>query len=154
MTNHDTPSGVGFTPGPWAWMGNQYGLYLATTHSGRKYVMGFRRVGMQGAQPVFRAGERLVPAADLVEFEVGDGTARGFAAGRANETVYRYDVSGIDNADARLIAAAPDLFEALIAMLSALRYNGPDADGFIDSSERHARAALAKASPNTNGGAG
>lgn len=104
---------AGHTKGPWAWMGNQHGLYLATTHSGRQYVMGFRRMGMQNAQPVFLVKDRLVPASDLVEFEVGDGTARGFGQGRDDDTVYRYDVSGIDAADARLIAAAPDLLEAL-----------------------------------------
>lgn len=120
----DTSVVSGHTPGPWAWMGNQHGLYLATTHSGRKYVMGFRRMGMQQAQPVFRVRERLVPAADLVEFEVGDGTARGFAQGWANDSVYRYDVSGIDAADARLIAAAPDLLAACTALQMEARARG------------------------------
>lgn len=90
-------------------MGGPHGLYLATTHSGRRFVMGFRRMGFNAAQPVFRQNDRLVPAADLVEFEVGDKNVRGFASAKANDSVYRYDVSGIDNADARLIAAAPDL---------------------------------------------
>ncbi|MGQ3040586.1 MAG: hypothetical protein ACT6TH_15135 [Brevundimonas sp.] len=101
------------TPGPWAWMGGPHGLYLATTHSGRRYVMGFRRMGFNDAQPLFRERERMVPAADLVEFEVGDASVRGFEAAKTNDSVYRYDVVGIDNADARLIAAAPDLLEAL-----------------------------------------
>lgn len=100
------------TPGPWAWMGNRHGLYLATTHSGRRYVMGFRRMGFNGAQPSFRDGNRIVPAADLVLFEVGDRGVRGFEQGKADESVYRYDVIGIDNADARLIAAAPELLDA------------------------------------------
>lgn len=99
------------TPGPWAWMGGPHGLYLATTHSGRRYVMGFRRMGFNDAQPLFRERERMVPAADLVEFEVGDASVRGFEAAKTNDSVYRYDVVGIDNADARLIAAAPDLLE-------------------------------------------
>lgn len=44
------------TPGPWAWFGtgNNQNLYLATTHSGRRYVMGFERWGMRGAQPIFQ----------------------------------------------------------------------------------------------------
>ncbi len=70
------------TPGPWAWMGSPHGLYLATTHSGRRYVMGFRRMGFNGAQPVFRDNHRMVPAADIVQFEVGDRTVRGFAQAR------------------------------------------------------------------------
>lgn len=117
------------TPGPWAWMGNQHGLYLATTHSGRRYVMGFRRMGFNGAQPVFRANERMVPASDIVEFEVGDRDVRGFAAAKEDDSVYRYDVDGIDNADARLIAAAPDLLEALQEARDALHQHYVDWDG-------------------------
>ena len=94
-------------------MGNQHGIYLATKHSGRLYVMGFRRMGLQGAQPVFRGERQMLPAADLVMFEVGDRKARGFTEGKADNSVYRYDITGIDNADAHLIAAAPDLYKAL-----------------------------------------
>ncbi|MBY5917310.1 hypothetical protein HFO77_23230 [Rhizobium leguminosarum] len=44
------------TPGPWAWFGNasSNSIYLATTHSGRRYVMDFVRWGMRGAQPRFQ----------------------------------------------------------------------------------------------------
>lgn len=109
-----------YTPGPWAWFGNRSGgVYLATVHGGRKYVMGFRRYGMNGAQPVFRCNDRMVPAAELVEFQVGDGIARGFAAADKDQSVYRYDISGIDNADARLIAQAPAMVEALREALDA-----------------------------------
>ena len=108
------------TPGPWRWMGNQHDIYLATEHSGRLYVMGFKRMGMQTAQPVFRGEHHMVPAADLVQFEVGDGTARGFANGRSDDSVYRYDIKGIDCPDARLIAAAPELLEALIQSRAVL----------------------------------
>lgn len=143
----------GHTPGPWAWMGSPHGLYLATTHSGRQYVMGFRRMGFNSAQPVFRDRHRMVPAADIVQFEVGDPSVRGFAQAKETESVYRLDVDGIDNADARLIAAAPDLLEALIEArqtildLKNARWSeceGSDADwvGEID-------AALAKARQST-----
>lgn len=105
--------GAGHTPGPWAWMGNGYAgqMYLATTHSGRRYVMGFRRWGPQGAQPEFQSDGRLVPAKDLIQFEVGDGTAVGMEAAKADPSVYRFDIDGIDHPDARLIAAAPDFAE-------------------------------------------
>lgn len=101
------------TPGPWAWMGNgPHDIYLATTHSGRRYVMGLRRMGVQGAQPVFQAASsRMIPARDLLQFEVGDRAVVGLDAARADNSVYRYDIRGIANADARLIAAAPELLE-------------------------------------------
>lgn len=132
--------GTQHTPGPWCWFGNRSGgLYLATTHSGRKYVMGFRRYGMNGAQPVFRSADRMVPASELVEFEVGDGTARGFKQADKDGSVYRFDVSGIDNADARLIAASPDLLNALVALVNSFEKHRPKQ--LWDD----ARAAIAKA---------
>ncbi|WP_453978599.1 hypothetical protein [Brevundimonas sp. Marseille-Q4549] len=114
----------GHTPGPWAWMGSPHGLYLATTRTGRQHVMGFRRMGFSGAQPVFRDNHRMVPAADIVQFEVGDRSVRGFAQAKENESVYRFDVDGIDNADARLIAAAPELLAAAQQALSHCDPNG------------------------------
>lgn len=76
--------------------------------------MGFQRWGMRGAQPMFQPAERgLVPASSLLTFEVGDRSVVGVDAAKADESVYRLDIKGIDCADARLIAAAPDLLEAL-----------------------------------------
>jgi len=105
----------GHTAGPWGWFGNASNreIYLATAHSGRRFVMGFERWGMRGAQPRFQPAERgLVPASELLTFEVGDKDVRGVDAAKANESVYRLDINGIDCADARLIAAAPDLLAA------------------------------------------
>lgn len=132
------------TPGPWRWFGNRSGgVYLATAHSGRKYVMGFQRYGMNGAQPAFRVDHIMVPAAELVEFAVGDGTARGFKEGDRDPSVYRYDVIGIDSPDARLIAAAPELLEALEAMVrDADRSQRPGGGSSVPPS---ARAAISKA---------
>ena len=107
---------VKHTPGPWAWFGNanSNSLYLATTHSGRRYVMGFKRWGFSGAQPQFQPENRgLVDASKLLKFEVGDRDVVGVDAARKNTSVYRMDVRGIDCPDARLIAAAPELLEAL-----------------------------------------
>ena len=103
------------TPGPWEWFGNAktHSIYLATRHSGRRYVMGFQRWGMKGAQPMFQPANRgLVPAKDLLQFEVGDRDVVGVNAAAANESVYRLDIRGVDCADARLIAAAPDFADA------------------------------------------
>lgn len=111
----------GYTKGPWGWYGNgKYNsLYLATKHSGRQHVMGFQRWGMQRAQPTFCQESLITPAKDLLKFEVGDNSAVGLDAATADDSVYRYDIVGIDSADATLIAAAPELLEALEAMLSS-----------------------------------
>ncbi|MFK4871616.1 hypothetical protein [Novosphingobium sp. ZW T3_23] len=103
------------TPGPWGWFGNanSNSLYLATKHSGRRYVMGFKRWGFSGGQPEFQpAGRGMVDASELLQFEVGDRDVVGVKVARENTSVYRMDIRGIDCADARLIAAAPDFIEA------------------------------------------
>jgi hypothetical protein len=75
--------------------------------------MGFKRWGFSGAQPQFQpAGRGMVDASALLQFEVGDRDVVGVDAARADPSVYRMDVRGIDCADARLIAAAPELLEA------------------------------------------
>ncbi|MCZ7856039.1 hypothetical protein O9X81_05385 [Agrobacterium salinitolerans] len=107
---------VKHTPGPWKWFGNASSnhVYLATTHSGRRYVMDFVRWGMRGAQPRFQPAKGgMIDAKDLLQFEVGDRDIVGIDAAKKDGSVYRYDVRGINCADARLIAAAPDLLEAL-----------------------------------------
>jgi len=107
------------TPGDWGWFGNEYGFYLATKHSGRRFVMDFVRMGMRGAQPRFQIDGRMVKGADLVRFEV-DRSVQGFTAGKASESVYRYDIVEINHPDARLIAAAPQLKAALEAIVEDL----------------------------------
>lgn len=108
------------TPGPWAWFGtaNNNSVYLATNHSGRRYVMDFVRWGMRGAQPRFQPsrGGGMIDAKDLLKFEVGDRSIVGIDDAKKDGSVYRYDVRGIDCADARLIAAAPELLDALKAV--------------------------------------
>ena len=84
-----------FTPGPWLWIANApHDIYLATTHSGRRYVMGFRRWGFNGAQPVFQENSRLVDASTLLQFEVGDKGVIGYEPARNNTSVYRYEFAG------------------------------------------------------------
>lgn len=108
-----------FTPGPWAWFGNANcnEVYLGTTHSGRRYVMQFRRWGMQGAQPVFQPTQGMVDAKDLLKFVVGDQSVTGVDEAKTNTSVYRTDIRGIAAPDAHLIAAAPELYEALREMV-------------------------------------
>jgi len=136
------------TPGPWAWYGNArtQSIYLATTHSGRRCVMGFRRWGMANAQPEFQPDQarRLVPASDLLNFEVGDRSVTGYEAAKSDDSVYRYDICGIDCADARLIAAAPDLLNALKAALPVV-LSAPESTPGLDKRIKAIEAAIAKA---------
>lgn len=135
------------TPGPWAWFGNARNneVYLATTHSGRRYVMGFQRWGMKGAQPMFQPADRgLVPAANLLKFEVGDKSVTGFDAAKADDSVYRLDISGIACADAYLIAAAPEMLASLEKIARGVGIGGPDAE--LQCADI-ARAAIAAAQP-------
>ncbi|WP_391564597.1 hypothetical protein [Sinorhizobium meliloti] len=108
-----------YTPGPWAWFGNASSnyVYLATVHGGRRYVMDFTRWGMRGAHPRFQPRERggMIDAKDLLQFEVGDRSIVGLEDAKKDGSVYRYDIRGINCADAWLIAAAPELLEALKA---------------------------------------
>lgn len=103
------------TPGPWAWFGSpKSGFYLATTHSGRRYVMEFVRMGFNSAQPRFQIkGEGMIDGKDLCVFEVARNVVGIESARKPGSGVYRHDIVGFDHADARLIAAAPELLAAL-----------------------------------------
>lgn len=107
------------TPGPWQWYGNTKCnlLYLSTVNHGRRFVMQFKRWGMRDAQPMFQVKRDgygvMVPASELVKFEVGDGKATGHEQGLDDPTVYRMDIASIDHPDARAIAAASTMFSLL-----------------------------------------
>lgn len=107
--------------GPWAWHGSPSNLKLSTTHSGKVYVMDFVRKGLNGAQPRFQPERKrgMIKAEDLLQFEVGDRSIVGEKAAREDDSVYRYDVRGIDCAEARIIALAP-LLAAEVLRLRAL----------------------------------
>lgn len=99
--------------------------------------MGFERWGFYGAQPVFRdATGRMRPASDFLKFEIGDRNVVGIDAARSDPSVYRYDVRGIDHPDARLIAEAPAMAEALRALVawkSAIDTLAPELGGLLVS---------------------
>lgn len=134
-----------FTPGPWGWFGNtKHDFYLATKHSGRTYVMAFERKGMSGAQPVFRSQEGYMVKADSIPiFEVcRDATSAD------DERVYRKDIVGFRNADAHLIAAAPELYEALKAITDCFGVGYVSAEKFVEDVTElmhEGRAALSRA---------
>jgi hypothetical protein len=107
------------TPGPWAWFGNSQTrqIHLATPDRGRQYIMAFDRWGMGGAQPTFRRGGLMARASEICTYAVGDGKAVGHAAAVGDESVYRYDINGLDSPDAAFIAAAnPATVLELIAL--------------------------------------
>jgi len=102
------------TPGPWGWFGHRdHGMYLATVHNGRVYVMDFIRQGMQGAQPQFQVRKNaehpdwgtMTPASELA----------------VAPQDYRDDIVAIDNPDARFIAAARGAVTDLLAEVRRLR---------------------------------
>lgn len=108
------------TPGPWGWFGNENNVYLATVGNGRRFVMNFARRGLQGAQPCFMVNGIMEPGIDLARFVVDrTGAIRGLDEARQAPAVYRYDIADIDHPDARLIKAAPMLFQALIDLVKA-----------------------------------
>lgn len=122
----------GIPDGPWQWIGNatSHSIYLATTHSGRRFVMQFSRWGMTGAQPVFQPADKgMVPASELLRFEVGDADVVGVDAAKQNGTVYRYDIAAIDCPAARAIAAIPELL-AEVRRLREENARLNDADAF------------------------
>ncbi|MFT8366251.1 MAG: hypothetical protein ABF812_09870 [Gluconobacter cerinus] len=141
-----------FTKGPWGWFGTAGGhpeIYLATKHSGRRYVMGFNRWGLNGAQPSFQPnGCGMVKAKDLLQFEVGDQSIVGLDAAQKDTSVYRFQIRGIAAPDAHLIAAAPELYEALRMAakdLNTAAHFLPDTGLALLETVRQAHAALAKA---------
>ena len=92
------------TPGPWYWHASMETkqISLLTPDRGRLTVMAFDRWGMQGAAPSFCDDESVMEPAHKLVAPDHNGVA-----------------TEIDHPDARLIAAAPDLLEALVELLNA-----------------------------------
>lgn len=110
------------TPGPVAWFGNGSAqrISLATTHSGRRFVMSFYRWGMRGVQPAFPVDGVMTNASTMLKFAVGDPSVTGMEEAEADSTVYRYDIVDIDNVEARLLVAARNAAPALLDRIEAL----------------------------------
>lgn len=90
------------TQGPWQWFESGGECYLATPNRGRLIVMNFVRRGMSGAQP---------------RFAVWEGEERETLGGLMKKAESFQNL--YDHPDARLIAAAPTMFEALEASAEA-----------------------------------
>lgn len=91
------------TPGPWRWEVNH--KYKQVSLCGERNfdleVMDFRRWGMQGAQPMFRDDDQISHGVDAFSAVV---------PGREHHAEW---FQTLDHPDARLIAAAPELLNAL-----------------------------------------
>lgn len=118
------------TPGPWGWYGYRKREYaLATSLWGHRWVMRFVRLGMQGSQPQFQTYESREAASPLY----WRGLMQNADEIAVQEVTYRGDIIGIDNDDARYIAAVdPTTVLALIHEVEMLRAENEDLQGRVD----------------------
>ncbi|MGI5161439.1 hypothetical protein [Microbispora sp. CA-102843] len=109
---------------PWHWIGDtkHQGPMLATKHSGWIYVMGFKRLGMHGAQPAFPVkgpdGYLLITPCREIE-ERSSVAAKEVAIPRAP-----YDpdtVRGIDNPVAKWLEHSAQYAKELLSQVEWLR---------------------------------
>jgi hypothetical protein len=100
------------TPGPWRWGGYLRGpIFLLSMAQWRPYVMQFCRLGMQGAQPIFRKPN---PNLGFSEWAKATDVA-------VREVPYRDDIIAMNNPDAEFIAHARTDVPALAAELRSTR---------------------------------
>lgn len=137
-----SPIPPGYEP-PWRWYGQPDGLYLATQHGGRRIVMDFAQAGGLKGGPRFPINGVMVPARELVKFEVGPREVTGIHEAKANKAVYRRDVRAIDHPFARLMEASPILLASLARLVKGIEEMVPAFGGALDAEMREARAAIA-----------
>lgn len=128
-----------FTPGPWRWELNKNSKVIELC-GGRpqfdKTVMDFERWGMGGAAPRFQdpADQHLLLT-----------RAEHFAVVVPGREHHRSWFQGIDQPDANLIAAAPELYYALAGLVADIERVGPESWVTAYVGLHRVHAALAKA---------
>lgn len=109
------------TPGPWMWdlCECNHQCLLTTTHSGKYYVMGFQRWGLQDALPSFQVYDRY-------EGQMKDRGSHGMVRADklsksypGQEHHYGFD-NFIDHPDARYIAESRELFHQMATAITEL----------------------------------
>lgn len=114
-TKDEARVGHTHTPGPWAWYLDDNGIDLRTPHSGQLLVMDYGSAVTR--RPVLRFAERTDRMGGLMQ-----------AAHNLITTKHsRPGFVEIDNPDARLIAAAPDLRHSAGVVIEAVA-NGPQGE--------------------------
>ena len=109
------------TPGPWMWDLNEcnHQCNLTTTHSGKYYVMGFERWGLQSALPSFQVYDRYEgPLKDRGSHGMvrADKMSKSYPG---KEHHHGFD-NFIDHPDARYIAESRELFHLMITDITEL----------------------------------
>lgn len=133
-----TPAQPSFTPGPWKWYKDLYGWSLRTPHSGQLIVLDVTPA-KKGTIRFSDRGNRGGKCGGIMS-AIGD-----YVGGATGKQGF-FDV---ENADARLIAAAPSLYayakaslmyigyandgkpkyDELVTYLRSLGWNEPDGEG-------------------------
>ena len=109
------------TPGPWMWDLNEciHQCKLTTTHSGKYYVMGFNRWGLQSALPSFQVYDRYEGP---LEGRGSHGMVRADEMSRSypGKVHHQGFDNFIDHPDARYIAESRQLFHLMIDAITEL----------------------------------
>ncbi len=126
------------TPGPWIWRINRKTKHvdLVARAGWGLTVMDFVRYGMNSAAPRFLDENHLMVRADELAKNI---------PGEEHHAEWNQD---IDHPDARLIAAAPELLEALKTLYA--EEHRDDDDPILNEARNRARAAIAKAEGRDN----
>jgi len=128
------------TPGPWRWEFNAKSKKVQLCGGSNPFdltVMDFTRWGMSGAAPRFRDNSDHGLLTHCNQWSVS-------VEGRIHHADWFRD---IDHPDARLIASAPELLEALKSVVESATPNARD-NPSMSLAWQKARAAIAKATAN------
>ena len=124
------------TPGPWMWDLRECNHQcLLTTHSGKYYVMGFQRWGLQDALPSFQVYDRY-------EGQMKDRGSHGMVRADklsksypGQEHHYGFD-NFIDHPDARYIAESRELFHQMATAITELLARAEAAEAAQETLQR------------------
>lgn len=131
------------TPGPWVWDLREcnHQCLLTTDHSGKYYVMGFQRWGLQDALPSFQVYDRYEGP---MRERGSHGMVRADKMSKSypgKEHHHGFD-NFIDHPDARYIAESRELFHLMITTIDDLISRAEKAEARADKVERERDEAI------------